>query len=153
MEEVAHRGVVLVHGMQREWIREVRKIKVKRKNKKEGVGASCVRGERPRRRRSSGGWQGWSWAAWGLRWGGDGFRMERGGRGLSRQRRGRELMALKAALRRRFLAVSGGGVIDGRRKKGDVTPVCLSVLTCGPHTSVTEKEKGRRARTSLRWLG
>ena len=87
-------GEALVHGRTKGGVRKVRRIIVKRKNKKEGVGASCVRGERPRRRCSSGGWQGWFWAAWGLRWGGDGCGMERGARGLSRQRRGRELMAL-----------------------------------------------------------
>ena len=56
----------LVHGRAKGGVRKVRRIIVKRKNKKEGVGASCVRGERPRRRCSSGGWQGWFWAAWGL---------------------------------------------------------------------------------------
>ena len=65
--DVEHHGEVLVHGRANGGVRKMRKIKGKLRNKEERVEASCVRGERPRRRRSSGGLRGWFWAAWGLR--------------------------------------------------------------------------------------
>ena len=53
--DVEHHDVVLMHERTNGGIREVRKIKGTLKNMKGRGGASCIRCNRPRRRRSSGG--------------------------------------------------------------------------------------------------
>ena len=67
--------------------------------------------------------------------------MERAGRGLSRPRRGRELMALIAELMPAIFAVTDGRVVSGEEEGKWRHGAWLSALTCGPHTSVTEKKK------------
>ena len=67
--------------------------------------------------------------------------MERAGRGLSRPRRGRELMALIAELMPAIFAVTDGRVVSGEEEGKWRHGAWLSALTCGPHTSVTGRKK------------